>query len=190
MALAGFGLTSCRRPEAAPGAVHKERRVDHSRQISLLRDGDAAAQRRDSASWSRPSTGVRSKSMAIRCIRRAAGRPTPSLRLRSSIFTIRRARNGSYEDGENEQARRFRNIPRTTFALSFSADHGDRAGVSRRGNAFAHARTIARRAGKRSSHDALVCLRPAPESRRRISPRRCSFGDKSRARFPGSIAPM
>ena len=92
MALAGFGLNSCRRPEAHLVPFTKSVGVGDSGQAALLRDRDAAAQRCVAARRHDASMAGRSRSMAIRCIPRAAARPTPSRKLRFSISTIRRAR--------------------------------------------------------------------------------------------------
>ena len=63
-----------------------------SREAIVLRDRDAASQRRVAAGRRQQSMAGRSRSKAIRCIPRAAERPTHSRRLPFSISTIRRVR--------------------------------------------------------------------------------------------------
>ena len=109
MALAGFGLNELSPARSASGSVHEKRGVGDSGQAALLRDRDAAAQRRDAARGHDASMAGRSRSMAIRCIRRAAA--PPSLR---AGFGSRSLRSGALADiscrqkaSVNRIARRF-----------------------------------------------------------------------------------
>ena len=88
MALAGVGLTSCRRPELH--LVPFTKNVEWTIPGKFLYYATAMPRRNGAIPLSpRQSTGVRLSSMAIRCIRLVVGRPTLSLRRRFSIFTIR-----------------------------------------------------------------------------------------------------
>ena len=95
MALAGFGLSSCRRPEAHLVPFTKSVEWTIPGQAALLCDRDAAAHRRVAARGHARSMAGRLRSKAIRFIRRAAERPTLSPRLRFSISMIRRVRSVS-----------------------------------------------------------------------------------------------
>src|SRR6266404_396079 len=157
----------------ASGSLHEKRRVDDSGQDFVLRDGDAAADRRASAdrgdsgrtpdqTGGQPaSSGERRRD---RCIR--AGVAARSLRS-GALETFRRERPARRERKEGRELRGARS--RDVREISRAAPDEDRGGrrrgarVPRRGTAFADPRTFARRAAKDVSENAVVRLRSAPD---------------------------
>ena len=124
MALAGIGLTSCRRPTDASGSVYQERGMDDSREIPLLRNGDAASHRRDSADrddgrWAADQTRRQSAPSRVR-----GGRPMFLRRRPFSIFTIRRVRGDSSNQRQGCNARRVRCLHRQVARRSLARGDG------------------------------------------------------------------
>ena len=98
--------------------------MDDSWKISLLRNRDAAAQRRHSASSPQQWTGVQLSWMAIRCIRLLVGRPTRSLRRRfSNLYDPTRSKR-FVRDGKTTKREDF-DAYLEDLRNKLLADHGD-----------------------------------------------------------------
>ena len=173
MALAGFGLTSCRRPEMhlVPFTKSVEWTIPgkalYYATAMPRRTGAHSLDRRDGRRTS-DQTGRQSASSGERrgdrCVR--AGLAPRSLRS-GALETFRRQKE---KRREREEGRAFETRDRAAFEkyLARTPDEDRRgrrrrARFSRRGAPFADARTFARRAPEDLSENAVVRLRSAPD---------------------------
>ena len=170
---------------SASRSVYEERRVGDSRaSLSFMRPRCRGAPARFRW-WSRRTMAGRPRSMAIRCIRRAAAQPTPSRRLRI-LDLYDPARSNVRRVTVAARKRQTRDADRAAFEKYLEQLRSKLAADGGAGLAFlveeTHSPTRERLRAeleKAFPQDALVRLRPAAERSAKFRTQ-MSFGDNSR----------
>src|SRR2546430_1700784 len=150
----------------ALGSVYQERRVDDPRQTAVLRNCDAAKNRRDPAGrhYSRRTTNQDRRQSVASGERRRDGRFRPGVDSRSLRSDALETFRSPWQD---ERSGRVRILSRRR-ANDSRLERRRRSRLLGGGTSFPNTRTSARRVGKNISKDAVVRLRPASEPSARL----------------------